>query len=106
MALFAVGAEEVACEDVFPRHGHEDRHEDVAALDTVREVGVDVGAIEDAVFHSVNDFFVADFRGEVARAGVGELGEAEDPLLNVGAEGLAKVVEIVFVAREEGVGRG
>lgn len=104
LTLFAVGAEKVAREDELPCHGHDHGHEDVAAFDTVGQVGVDVGAVQDGVLHPVDDFLVPDLRGQVAGAGVGEFGEAEDPLLDVAAEGLAEGVEVIFVAREEGVG--
>lgn len=42
LALLAVHAEQVPREDVLPDHRHDNRHEDVAAPDTVREKGVDI----------------------------------------------------------------
>jgi hypothetical protein len=106
LALLAVHAEEVAREDELPDHGHGHGHEDVAAADAVVEVRVDVGAVEDGVVEAVDDLLVVDLRGQAAGAHVGELGEAEDPLLHVAAEGLAPVVEVVHVADAEEVGGG
>jgi hypothetical protein len=54
LPLFAVHAEEVACEDIFPDHGHDDGHEDIAAFLAFREVHVySIRAGEDGIFDAI-----------------------------------------------------
>ncbi|SPQ18218.1 2e43d6ac-0f84-424e-a3de-dddb76ad11d0 [Thermothielavioides terrestris] len=103
LALLAVHAEEVAGEDELPDHGHGHAHEDVAAADAVVEEAVDVGAVEDGVVEPVDQLLVAELRRQAAGAHIAELGEAQHPLLHVGAQLLAAVVEVVDVVDVEEV---
>lgn len=98
LALLAVHAEEVAREDKLPDHVHRHGHEDVAAAHAVAQVLVHVGAVEDRVVEAVDDLLVVDLARQAARPHVGELGEAQHPLLRVLAELLAPAVEVVDVA--------
>lgn len=97
LALLAVHAEEVPREDELPDHGRRHAHEDVAPPHPVAEVLVDVGAVQHRVVEPVDDLLVVDLRREAARAHVAELAEPEHPLLHVGAQLLAPVVEVIDV---------
>ena len=95
--MFSVHAEEITREYVFEDHCHDHAHENVAAFHAIREIAVHFAAIEDCVIESIDDFLVSDLRDQAADTGVAEFGEAENPLLDVLAEGLAGRLEVVFV---------